>query len=202
MCEHMFWRKRSSNGSKLHKIKQLQQKSIMFLSTHWRVILAEIIDILLHWHRLGQLTPNFPCLKPDDRNRQYPVITQGHSKKLASTEKNKNMLKLIISTCDICDNDIAHFPLPVTKIAWKTTFLCTACRELYFQTIQEGSLEFIFVYAHEYICLLSFGTSCAFSTWGYKNSWGTPWSTAGIPAQSGFRGDGKFDCALFTTRCG
>ena len=45
-------------------------------------------------------------------------------------------------------------------------FMCTACRELYFQTIQEGSLEFIFVCAHEYICLLSFGTSCAFFTWG------------------------------------
>ena len=27
------------------------------------------------------------------------------------------------SACDICDNDIAHFPLPVTKIARKTT-LC------------------------------------------------------------------------------
>ena len=53
----------------------------------------------------------------------HPVITQGHSKKLASTEKNKNMLKLINSACDICDNDIAHFPLPVTKIARKTT-LC------------------------------------------------------------------------------
>ena len=50
------------------------------------------------------------------------MITQGHSKKLASTEKNKNMLKLINSACDICDNDIAHFPLPVTKIARKTTF--------------------------------------------------------------------------------
>ena len=33
------------------------------------------------------------------------------------------MLKLINSACDICDNDIAHFPLPVTKIARKTT-LC------------------------------------------------------------------------------
>ena len=93
------------------------------MSTYRRVILAEIIDILLHWHRLGQLTPNFPCLKPYDKNRQYPVITQGHSKKLASTEKNKNMLKLINSACDICDNDIAHFSLPVTKIARKIT-LC------------------------------------------------------------------------------
>ena len=33
------------------------------------------------------------------------------------------MLKLINLACDICDNDIAHFPLPVTKIARKT-FLC------------------------------------------------------------------------------
>ena len=75
-------------------------------------------------------------------------------------------------------------------------FMCTACRELYFQTIQEGSLEFIFVCVHEYICLLSFGTSCAFSTWRYKNIWGTPWSPAGIPTQSGFRGDGKFDSEM------
>ena len=37
--------------------------------------------------------------------------------------KNKNMLKLINSACDICDNDIANCLLPVTKIAWKTT-LC------------------------------------------------------------------------------
>ena len=79
------------------------------------------------------------------------------------------------------------------KNCMKNNFMCTACRELYFQTIQEDSLEFIFVCAHEYICLLSFGTSCAFSIWGYKKSWGTPWSPAGIPAQSGFRGDGKFD---------
>ena len=43
--------------------------------------------------------------------------------KLPATAKNKNMLKLINSACDICENDIAHFPLPVTKIAWKTT-LC------------------------------------------------------------------------------
>ena len=76
----------------------------------------------------------------------------------------------------------------------KMNGVCTVCMELYFQTIQEGSLEFIFVCAHEYVCLLPFGTSCAFSTWGYKNSWGTPWSPAGIPAQSEFRGDGKFDC--------
>ena len=33
------------------------------------------------------------------------------------------MLKLINSACDICDNDIAHFPLTVTKIARKT-ILC------------------------------------------------------------------------------
>ena len=65
------------------------------MSFNRKVILAEIIDILLHWHRLGQLIPNFLCLKPDDKNRKYPVIVQGHSKKLASTEKNKNMLKLI-----------------------------------------------------------------------------------------------------------
>ena len=81
----------------------------------------------------------------------------------------------------------------------KINWVCTVCRELYFQTIQKGSLEFIFVCAHEYICLLPFGTSCAFSTWGYKNSWGTPWSPTGIPAQSEFRGDGKFDCDLWTT---
>ena len=55
----------------------------------------------------------------------------------------------------------------------KMNCLCTVCRELYFQTIQEGSLGLIFVCAHEYICLLPFGTSCAFSIWRYKNSWGT-----------------------------
>ena len=78
----------------------------------------------------------------------------------------------------------------------KINWVCTVCRELYFKTIKEGSLDFIFVCAHEYICLLPFGTSCAFSTWGYKNSWGTPWSPVGIPAQSEFRGDGKFDCEV------
>ena len=49
------------------------------------------------------------------------MIIQGHSKTFASTEKNKNILKFIISACHICVNDIAYFPLPVTKIAWKST---------------------------------------------------------------------------------